>query len=296
MNESVFAKYVLTDEKLKNLMSKCDFKKFISLKQSMGTMDFALASKIAEAMKKWALSLGATHYTHWFFPLTSKSAEKQVSFLDIDSKGTTLEKFDGNCLIKGETDASSFPSGNERMTFEARGYTVWDYSSPVFIKSDLVGNKVMYIPTAFCSYNGASLDEKTPLLRATDILNINLVKFLHIMGLNNVKKVFCNLGCEQEYFLIERDKFNQRKDLVLTGRTLLSAPALKSQKMHHHYFCNINPKISAFMHELDGELWELGILAKTQHNEVAPHQFEIVPLYSNSNISTDLNILMMEEL
>ena len=293
MSRKNFAKFVLTDEKLKKLMQSQDYEKFISLKRNMGAMDFCLASKIAMAIKKWALSLGATHYTHWFFPLTSRPAEKQVSFLDRSSTGKVIKKFDANSLIRGETDASSFPSGNERMTFEARGYTVWDYSSPVFIKQDGAGNKVLYIPTAFCSYNGVALDDKTPLLRAAEKLNVQLKEFLGYMGMP-VSKVVCNLGSEQEYFLIDADIYKKRKDLVLTGRTLFSSPPLKTQEANHHYFCSISPKISEFMHELDEELWELGILAKIQHNEVAPCQFEIVPLYANANISADQNMLTME--
>lgn len=292
--EDIFSKYVLTDDKLKKLMNKKDFNKFLQLKESQKNLDIDLADKIAKAIKKWAISLGATHYTHWFFPLTGKSAEKQVSFLDLDSDGEFINMFSGNSLIKGETDASSFPSGGERMTFEARGYTVWDYSSPVFIKEDLSSNKVLYIPTAFCSYHGVALDEKTPLLRATENLNSEAVKLLHKLGYNDVKNVDCNLGIEQEYFLIDEDLYKQRKDLILTGRTLVGSSPSLSQETYHHYFCQINPKISSFMHELDKELWSEGIMAKIQHNEVAPRQHEIVPVFSSVNIATDQNQLLME--
>ena len=289
-----FAELVLTDNKLKKLMKPKDFKAYISLKENNGEMSFDLADKIATAIKKWALEKGATHYTHWFFPLTGKYAEKHISFLEYNSKGDFIKKFNGNCLIKGETDASSFPSGGERLTFEARGYTVWDYSSPVFIKKDDKENKVLYIPTAFCTYNGVAVDEKTPLLRATEFLNKQATKLLNTIGYTDVTSVVCHVGCEQEYFLIDKNNYYKRKDLVLTGRTLLGAEAIKSQETSHHYLGQIKSSVSEFMHDLNKELWELGIMAKIQHNEVAPTQHEIVAVYSQANIVADQNSLLME--
>ena len=289
-----FSNCVLTDSKLKRLMKRKDYNEYINLKTFNGEMDFALADKIASAIKKWAISMGATHYTHWFFPLTGKYAEKHISFLEYNSKGDFIKKFNGKALIKGETDASSFPSGGERLTFEARGYTVWDYSSPVFIKKDDKDNKVLYIPTAFCTYMGVAVDEKTPLLRATEFLNKQATQLLNTIGYKDVNSVVCHVGCEQEYFLIDKNLFNKRKDLVLTGRTLLGAEAIKSQETSHHYLGQIKPKVSAFMHDLNKELWELGIMAKIQHNEVAPTQHEIVAVYSQANIVADQNSLLME--
>ncbi len=289
-----FASCVLTDSKLKKLMKRKDFNEYINLKQLKGEMSFDLANKIASAIKKWAISMGATHYTHWFFPLTGKYAEKHISFLEYNSKGDYIKKFNGNSLIKGETDASSFPSGGERLTFEARGYTVWDYSSPVFIKKDDRDNKVLYIPTAFCTYMGLAVDEKTPLLRATEFLSKQATQLLNKLNYQDVTSVDCFVGCEQEYFLVDKDLFYKRKDLVLTGRTLLGAEAIKSQEISHHYLGQIKPSVSAFMHDLNKELWELGIMAKIQHNEVAPTQHEIVAVYSQANIVADQNSLLME--
>lgn len=289
-----FANLVLTDEKLKKYLNKKDFNNFTMLKRLNGEMNFDLADKIASAIKKWALSMGATHYSHWFFPLTGKYAEKQVSFLDYGSNGEYINKFNGKALIKGETDASSFPSGGERMTFEARGYTVWDYSSPVFIKTDKVGNKVLYIPTAFCTYTGHAVDEKTPLLRAIEYMNKTATKLLNNLGYSNVTNVLCNVGCEQEYFLVDKVAYEKRNDLKFTGRTLVGSNPIKTQKTAHHYFGQISSRVSAFMHDLDKELWKLGIMAKIQHNEVAPTQHEVVPVYSPVNIATDQNSLLME--
>ena len=293
-NLNEFANLVLTDEKLKRYLNKKDFNKFTTLKRINGEMNFDLADKIASAIKKWALSMGATHYSPWFFPLTGKYAEKQVSFLDYGSNGEYINKFNGKALIKGETDASSFPSGGERMTFEARGYTVWDYSSPVFIKTDEVGNKVLYIPTAFCTYTGHAVDEKTPLLRAIEYMNKTATKLLNNLGYSDVTNVVCNVGCEQEYFLVDKCAYEKREDLKFTGRTLVGSNPIKTQKTAHHYFGQISSRVSAFMHDLDKELWKLGIMAKIQHNEVAPTQHEVVPVYSPVNIATDQNSLLME--
>lgn len=293
-NIKLFCKNVLTDKVLKSFLKKKDFLSFIELKKTHGEMDFNLASRLAEAIKKWALKLGATHYTHWFIPLSGKSAEKQISFLDVDSCGEFINKFDGNSLIKGETDASSFPSGGDRMTFEARGYTVWDYTSPVFINENCKGNKVLYIPTAFCSYTGIALDEKTPLLRATEYLNKHATKFMNLMGYASVKNVNCNLGIEQEYFLINKSLFAERKDLQICGRTLLGSSSIKPQELYHHYLGSIKPNINLFMHNLETELWKIGILAKIQHNEAAPCQHEIVPVYSSANVAGDQNMVLMD--
>lgn len=289
-----FASMALTDDKLKKIMKHKDFIKFINLKNSCKEMEFDMADKVATAIKKWAISMNATHYTHWFFPLTGKYAEKQISFLDYGENGTCISKFNGLSLIKWETDASSFPSGGERMTFEARGYTVWDYTSPVFIKADDVGNRVLYIPTAFCTFNGVALDEKTPLLRACDYLNKEATHLLHLMGLKDVKQVYCNVGAEQEYFLIDKNVYENRMDLKYVGRSLIGADALKSQEISRHYLGQITPKVSEFMHDLDRELWKLGIMAKIQHNEVAPSQHEIVPIFTKANIASDQNALMMD--
>lgn len=289
-----FAEAVLTDDKLKRLMKRKDYNEFVTLKSYGGDMDFDLADKVAVAIKKWATTNGATHYTHWFFPLTNKYAEKQTSFLDYGPNGEYISKFNGKSLIKGETDASSFPSGGERVTFEARGYTVWDYTSPAFIKTDDVGNKVLYIPTAFCTYTGVALDEKTPLLRATDYLSREATKLLNKLGYTDVNRVITNVGCEQEYFLIDKDKFEERKDLKFVGRTVLGTDPLKTQETSHHYLGQLHPRVSAFMHDLDKELWRLGIMAKIQHNEVAPAQHEVVPVYSQVNIAADQNSLMMD--
>ncbi|MGN1201316.1 MAG: glutamine synthetase III [Candidatus Caccovivens sp.] len=289
-----FAKFLLTDDKLKKFMKRKNFERFMKLKKAHKEMEEDLADSVADAIKKWALSLGTTHYTHWFFPLTGNSAEKQVSFLDFGDNGEFINKFNGKALIKGEADASSFPSGGERMTFEARGYTVWDYTSPVFIKEDNNGNRVLYIPTAFCAFTGVALDEKTPLLRAIEVLSNEATKTLKFLGHDEVKNVFCNVGSEQEYFLIDKKLFDKRLDLKLVGRTLLGAEAIKGQESEHHYYCPINSRVSAFMHDLDKELWAEGIMAKVQHNEVAPSQHEIVPIYSSVNIASDQNALTME--
>lgn len=289
----MFACNVLTDEKLKKYISKKAFKKFLKIKETKQSLDLSLAQKIAKAIKKWAISMGATHYTHWFFPLHGKSAGKEVSFLDFDNFGNSINVFNENCLIKGETDASSFPSGGERLTFEARGYTVWDYSSPIFIKEDFNKNKILYIPTALCSYTGLALDEKTSLLRAMDFMNTQSKKILQLLNYK-VKSVGCKSGMEQEFFLIDKEVFNQRIDMVSCFRTLFFDDTVKNQKDFGHYFCKIDSKISAFMHDLDRELWKVGILAKIQHNEVAPLQHEIVAVYRDANIATDQNMLLMD--
>lgn len=293
----IFATFVCDDSTLKKYISRKVFKNYIETKSRGGDLSVSTAKAIARAIKKWALSMGATHYTHWFMPLNGKTAEKQVSFVEYDPvSGLMIEDLSEKALIKGEADASSFPNGGERMTFEARGYTIWDYTSPVFIKEDFESNRVLYIPTAFCSYNGVALDEKTPLLRATESLNRECLRVLKILGYEDVKKVNFFSGIEQEYFLIKREDFNSRLDLKMLNRTLLGAKVLKSQELSSHYFGVIGNKVSAFMNEVDKILWKMGVAAKHQHNEVAPCQYELVPIYTHTNIACDQNQLVMETL
>ncbi len=251
-------------------------------------LDKNTAKAVAKAMKDWAVENGATHYTHWFQPLTGVTAEKHDSFLSPSQDGSAVLEFSVNTLIKGETDASSFPSGGLRDTFEARGYTAWDCTSPAFIKDE-----TLYIPTAFCSYNGEALDKKTPLLRSMEALNTQAMRVLRIMGNTTSKKVIATCGPEQEYFLIDRTRYEQRRDLKLCGRTLFGAPPAKGQEMDDHYYGRIKLRISEFMQDLDRELWKLGIPSKTRHNEVAPAQHELAPVYATANIACDHNQLIM---
>ncbi len=292
--KKTFGKYVFDDNTLKKYISYKNFKQYLKTKELGEGLSPSLARLIARAIKKWAMKFNATHYCHWFMPLTGKTAEKQVSFIEITNNGKVIEDFSEKSLIKGETDASSFPNGGERLTFEARGYTVWDYTSPVFIKEDLYGNKVLYIPTAFCAYSGLALDEKTPLLRALEKVNKQSKRVLKALGYNNVKKVICNAGAEQEYFLIKKEDYEKRLDLKLTKRTLVGSDPIRSQEENCHYFGAIDDEISLIMHDVDTALWEMGITAKIQHNEVAPSQFELTPIYSQANIASDQNQLVME--
>ncbi len=252
-------------------------------------LDITVANVVANAMKVWAIEKGATHYTHWFQPLTGITAEKHDSFLQSAGDGTAIEKFSGKNLIKGEPDASSFPSGGLRATFEARGYTAWDPTSYAFIKDD-----TLCIPTAFCSYGGEMLDKKTPLLRSTEILSDQAVRVLHALGRTDVRRVVPNTGAEQEYFILDKETYLARRDLVFTGRTLFGAPAPKGQELDDHYFGVIKPRVKAFMAELDRELWKLGIFAATEHNEAAPSQHELAPVFSVTNLAADHNQLTME--
>ena len=252
-------------------------------------LDISVANAVAAAMKDWAVANGATHYTHWFQPLTGVTAEKHDSFISPSPDGGVIMEFSGKELIKGEPDASSFPSGGLRATFEARGYTAWDPTSYAFIKE-----KTLCIPTAFCSYGGEALDKKTPLLRSMEALNKQAMRILHLFGNDEVKCVRTSVGPEQEYFLITKEMYEQRKDLRFTGRTLFGARPSKGQEMDDHYFGVIKPKVAAYMEELNEELWKLGILAKTEHNEVAPAQHELAPIYTTTNIATDHNQLTME--
>ena len=244
---------------------------------------------VAVAMKEWALEHGATHYTHWFQPMTNFTAEKHDSFISPTVDGQVIMDFSGKELVKGEPDASSFPSGGLRATFEARGYTAWDPTSPAFIK-----DRTLYIPTAFCSYSGEALDKKTPLLRSMDTLNKEAVKILRLLGNTEVKHINTTVGPEQEYFLVDKDLYNKRKDLIFCGRTLVGAPAPKGQEMEDHYFGTLKPRVAAYMHDLDEELWKLGIPAKTKHNEVAPAQHELAPVFDTTNVAVDHNQLTME--
>ena len=265
---------------------------FTSLKKTIDEnvrLDDQVAEAVAEEMKKWAIEKGATHFTHWFQPLTGVTAEKHDSFITPTKDGGIIMEFSGKELIKGEPDASSFPSGGLRATFEARGYTAWDPTSYAFIK-----DRTLCIPTAFCSYSGEALDKKTPLLRSMQAVNRQALRVLRLFGNQDVKHVTVSVGPEQEYFLIDQKMFDKRPDLIYTGRTLFGARPPKGQEMDDHYFGVIKPRVAAFMEELDQELWKLGILAKTEHNEVAPAQHELAPIYTTTNIATDHNQLTME--
>ena len=252
-------------------------------------LDIGVANVVASAMKDWAIENGATHYTHWFQPMTGITAEKHDSFISPQPDGTVIMEFSGKELIKGEPDASSFPSGGIRATFEARGYTAWDPTSPAFIKEN-----TLCIPTSFVSYTGDVLDKKTPLLRSMEEVSRQAKRVLALFGQNDVKRVLSTVGPEQEYFIIDKDLYDQRKDLIYTGRTLFGAPTPKGQEMEDHYFGSIKPRIKSFMYDLNEELWKLGILAKTEHNEVAPAQHELAPVFTTANIATDHNQLTME--
>ncbi|WP_035795646.1 glutamine synthetase III family protein [Butyrivibrio sp. WCD3002] len=280
---------VFNDKVMKQRLPK-DIYKAVHKTIEMGShLELEVANTVAAVMKEWAVENGATHFTHWFQPMTGLTAEKHDSFISPADNGTIIMEFSGKELVKGEPDASSFPSGGLRATFEARGYTAWDPSSPAFIKDGS-----LYIPTAFCSYGGEALDKKTPLLRSMEALSREAVKMLHLLGHEDVKRVNTTIGSEQEYFLIDKDFYKKRKDLLFTGRTLIGAPASKGQEMEDHYFGVIKPKVSAYMHDLDEELWKLGIPAKTKHNEVAPSQHELAPVFETANIAVDHNQLTME--
>ena len=257
--------------------------------QKGAKLDPSVANAVAAAMKDWAVENGATHFTHWFQPLTGITAEKHDSFITPAPDGRVLMEFSGKELIKGEPDASSFPSGGLRATFEARGYTAWDPTSYAFIKG-----KTLCIPTAFCSYGGEALDKKTPLLRSMEALNKQALRILKLFGHDDVRRVPSSVGPEQEYFLIDKAMYDKRRDLIYTGRTLFGARPPKGQELDDHYFGSIKPRVAAYMEELNEELWKLGILAKTEHNEVAPAQHELAPIYTTTNIATDHNQLTME--
>jgi len=280
---------------MKERLPKEAFKKLMDAIEEGKTIDAKTADVVAEAMKKWALEKGATHFAHWFQPMTGITAEKHDAFVDPIGDGQVMEKFSGKQLVQGEPDASSFPSGGIRATFEARGYTAWDMSSPAFIKRNGIST-TLCIPTAFISYYGQALDKKTPLLRSIRALSKSAVNMLRVLGVKNVKKVYSNLGPEQEYFLIDMDYFFKRPDLVLGGRTVVGAPPAKGQELEDQYFGSIKERISSYMHDVEEELFKLGIPAKTRHNEVAPSQFEIAPVYEEANIAVDHNQMVMDTL
>ena len=284
-----FGSLVFSDKVMKERLPKDVYKAVHKTIDEGTTLDKNVANTVAAVMKEWAIEHGATHFTHWFQPMTGLTAEKHDSFLTPQADGTAIMEFSGKELIKGEPDASSFPSGGLRATFEARGYTAWDPSSPAFVKDGS-----LYIPTAFISYGGEVLDKKTPLLRSIDALDTEAVKILHILGDKDVKHVDTTLGSEQEYFLIDKEKYMKRKDLVMCGRTLIGAPAPKGQEMSDHYFGVLKPRVSDYMHALDDELWKLGVPAKTKHNEVAPSQHELAPMFEIANVAADHNQLTME--
>ncbi|HEX3075571.1 MAG TPA: glutamine synthetase III [Lachnospiraceae bacterium] len=290
----VFAIDVFNDAVMAERLPK---KVYATLKKTIEDgeeLDLEIANVVAHAMKEWALEKGATHYTHWFQPMTGITAEKHDSFISpASNSGQAILEFSGKELIKGEPDASSFPSGGLRATFEARGYTAWDCTSPAFLREDAAG-VTLCIPTAFCSYTGEALDKKTPLLRSMEAISKQAVRVLHLLGATDVKKVDCSVGPEQEYFIVDREKYLQRDDLIFTGRTLFGAMPPKGQELDDHYFGSIKERIAAYMKELNVELWKLGILSKTQHNEVAPAQHEMAPIYGTANIATDHNQLVME--
>ena len=285
----MYGSLVFNDSVMKEKLPKDVYRKLHKTSKYGASLDLDVANTVAAAMKNWAVEHGATHFTHWFQPMTGVTAEKHDSFISPRSNGEVIMEFSGKELVKGEPDASSFPSGGLRATFEARGYTAWDPSSPAFIKDG-----TLYIPTAFCSYSGEALDKKTPLLRSMEALNEQAVKVLHLLGYDDVTHIDTTIGSEQEYFLIDKDLYKKRKDLLLTGRTLIGAPAPKGQEMEDHYFGVLKPKVSEYMHDLDEELWKLGVPAKTKHNEVAPAQHELAPVFETANVAVDHNQLTME--
>ena len=284
----MFGSMVFNDKVMQERLPKATYKALKKTVENGEPLDEGVANVVANAMKDWAVELGCTHFTHWFQPMTGVTAEKHDSFIQPFGDSVIME-FSGKELIKGEPDASSFPSGGIRATFEARGYTTWDPTSPAFVRDGS-----LYIPTAFCSYTGEVLDKKTPLLRSMERLSGEAVKVLHLLGKTDVKRVATTVGPEQEYFLVDKDLYDQRVDLKLCGRTLFGAMAPKGQELEDHYFGSIKTRVAAYMKELDEELWKLGILAKTKHNEVAPAQHELAPIFSTSNIATDHNELTME--
>ena len=284
----IFGSMVFNDQKMQERLPKSTYKALKKTIQDGEPLDLSVANVVATAMKDWAIEMGCTHYTHWFQPMTGVTAEKHDSFIQPNGDGVIME-FSGKELIKGEPDASSFPSGGIRATFEARGYTTWDPTSPAFVRDGS-----LYIPTAFCSYTGEVLDKKTPLLRSMEKISSEAVRILHLLGKTDVTRVITTVGPEQEYFLIDKDLYEQREDLKLTGRTLFGAKAPKGQELDDHYFGAIKTRVAAYMKDLDDELWKLGILAKTKHNEVAPSQHELAPIFTTSNIANDHNELTME--
>ena len=286
---NLFGSLVFNDSIMKARLPKETYKSLKNTIQAGKPLDLEVATIVANAMKDWAIEKGATHYTHWFQPMTGVTAEKHDSFITPDKDGHIIMEFSGKELVQGEPDASSFPSGGLRATFEARGYTAWDPTSYAFIKDG-----TLCIPTAFCSYSGEALDKKTPVLRSMQALNKQALRILRLFGNTTVKKVITTVGPEQEYFLVDKEMYEKRPDLVYCGRTLFGARPPKGQEMEDHYFGTIKPRVSAYMKELEEELWKLGVLAKTKHNEVAPAQHELAPIFTTTNIATDHNQLTME--
>ena len=286
---TLYGSLVFSDKVMRNKLPKDVYKALRKTIENGTHLELDVANSVAVAMKEWAVENGATHFTHWFQPMTGFTAEKHDSFITPVGEGEVIMEFSGKELVKGEPDASSFPSGGLRATFEARGYTNWDPTSPAFIKDN-----TLYIPTAFCSWSGEALDKKTPLLRSMDVLNKEAVRILHILGNKEVRHIDTTVGPEQEYFLVDKDLYKKRKDLIFCGRTLLGASAPKGQEMEDHYFGALKPRVAAYMHDLDEELWKLGIPAKTKHNEVAPAQHELAPVFDTTNVAVDHNQLTME--
>ena len=286
---TLYGSLVFNDHVMRAKLPKDIYKALRKTIENNTHLELDVANAVAVAMKEWAVENGATHFTHWFQPMTGFTAEKHDSFITPIDEGQVIMDFSGKELVKGEPDASSFPSGGLRATFEARGYTAWDPTSPAFIKDG-----TLYIPTAFCSYSGEALDKKTPLLRSMETLSQEATKILHLLGQTDVTGVSTTVGPEQEYFLVDKDLYLKRKDLIFTGRTLLGAMPPKGQEMEDHYFGALTPRVSAYMHDLDEELWKLGIPAKTKHNEVAPAQHELAPIFDTANVAVDHNQLTME--
>lgn len=286
---AIFAENVFSDEVMRDKLPKDVYKSLRKTIDEGAPLDIGVANVVANAMKDWAVEKGATHYTHWFQPMTGVTAEKHDSFISPTGNGKVMMEFSGKELVVGEPDASSFPNGGIRSTFEARGYTAWDPTSSAFVRDG-----TLYIPTAFCSYTGEVLDKKTPLLRSMEVLNKQVLRILRLFGNTSVKRVNATVGAEQEYFLIDKKVYEEREDLKLTGRTLFGAKAPKGQELEDHYFGSIKARVSAFMKELDTELWKLGILAKTKHNEAAPAQHELAPIFTTTNVASDHNQIMMD--
>lgn len=292
----IFGQNVFNDKAMREYLPKKVYEELRQTIDGRNDLDPMTAEVVANAMKEWAVEKGATHYTHWFQPLTGSTAEKHDSFITAPKKdGTVMMEFSGKELIKGEPDASSFPSGGLRATFEARGYTTWDCTSPAFVREDDAG-VILCIPTAFCSYTGEALDQKTPLLRSMAAVEKQTLRLLRLLGNNTSKKVIPSVGVEQEYFIVDRNKYLKRKDLIFTGRTLFGAMPPKGQELDDHYFGVIRPRIGAFMKDVNTELWKLGVSSKTQHNEVAPAQHELAPIYAECNVAADHNQIIMETL
>ena len=289
----IFGVNVFNDEAMQVYLPKAVFKKLKKTIEDGLELDNDIADSVAHGMKEWAIDRGATHYTHWFQPLTGLTAEKHDSFISAPKNGKVIMEFSAKELTKGESDASSFPSGGLRATFEARGYTAWDCTSPAFIKKDSLG-VTLYIPTAFCSYRGEALDKKTPLLRSMQAINTQALRILRLFGNTTTKRVIPSVGAEQEYFIVDREKYLQRKDLIYTGRTLFGAMPPKGQELEDHYFGSIRERIASYMNDINHELWMLGVPAKTQHNEVAPAQHELAPVYEQVNVAVDHNQVTME--